>query len=766
MIGMTISHYQILEKLGEGGMGVVYKAEDTRLKRTVALKFLPPELTRDPAAKERFTHEAQAASALDHPNICAVYEINDTDDGQIFMAMACYEGESLKQKIERGPLTPEEATSIATQVAQGLARAHEAGIVHRDIKPANIMVTSRGEVKIVDFGLAKLSGRTLLTKTGTTLGTAAYMSPEQARSESADQRTDIWSLGVVLYEMLTGERPFQSDYESALVYSILNEDPKPVREHRSEVPEALEKIARRAMAKRTEDRYQSAAELLGDLESYKAGSQLSKQTRKLPTKKRRRVYGGLVALVLIAVVATIFYTTGRSEVIDSIAVLPLENLSGDPEQQYLAEGVHEALTTDLAKLSGFRRVIARSSTRRYRQSDKSLSLIARELDVAALITGSVQQSGERVQVTVQLIKAATEEHLWAERYERDMLDVLSLQNDIVAAITRQVRLQLTPQEVAKLAGARKVNPKAYEAYLRGKFHLNKFTPEGFEKGLAYLHQAIEIDSTEAFAYAALSLGYSMMGHEAMPDKFMQAKAAAAKALELDEMLPEAHEALAEIALYQDWDLSAAGDAFRRVIDLNPNLADAHAHFAWYHLLYGRKDEAFAEIKRAQELDPLTPLWTAWRGWIFWWSGEYEKAKEEAKKAIEINPNFPWGLYVLGGVLAEEGKFPEANEVHEKLAANAPYLSWALGHTYALAGRRDDALRIAATLEKDPAPLTTWGLAEIYAALGDKDNAFRWLEESYNCRFSWILWIKQVPTLRSLHDDPRFQEMERRLDVPN
>ncbi|HEY9784534.1 MAG TPA: protein kinase [Candidatus Obscuribacterales bacterium] len=769
MIGQTISHYKVLEKLGEGGMGVVYKAQDLKLDRLVALKFLPPEFTRDAQAKQRFINEAKAASALDHPNICTVYEIGETPDGQFFIVMAYYDGETLSERIQHGPMHVNEIIAIAMQVAEGLQAAHDHGIVHRDIKSSNIMLTAKGQAKIMDFGLARRFEQTILTRTGSTVGTVPYMSPEQARGETVDHRTDIWSLGVMLYEMISGQLPFQSAYSEAIIYSILNQDPAPLASLRNDVPAGLERIVIKALQKNLPDRYQAITDLHTDLTTLRKQLESGEEVQlaKVRTgKKRLQLFGAIAIFVALLVSAVLYFYPGKVSALDSLAVLPLENLSGDPDQQYLAEGVHEALITDLAKLSGLRRVIARSSMRRYRESDKPLPQIARELGVDALITGSVQLAGERVQVTVQLIKAATEEHLWVDRYERNLHDVLSLQNDIVAAITRQIRLQVTPQEEAKLAGARRVNPKAYEAYLRGKFHLNKFTPEGFQKGLEYLHQAVEIDPAEPFAYAGLALGYSLIGHEAMPDKFTRAKAASAKALELDHSLPEAVEALAEIKLYHDWDFPGAGDAFRRVIDLNPNLAEAHAHFAWYHVLYGRKDEAFAEAKRAQELDPLTPLWTAWRGWIFWWAGEYERAKEEAKKAIEIDPNFPWGLYVLGGVLAEEGKYHEAIELHNKLAANIPALSWALGHTYALAGRRDDAQRIAAALEQKAGPMTTWGLAEIYAAVGDKDNAFRWLEEGFRLRFSWIPWIKQTPTLKSLHNDPRFQEMERRLKLPN
>lgn len=770
MIGQTISHYKILEKLGEGGMGVVYKAQDTKLDRLVALKFLPPEFTRDAQAKQRFVNEAKAASSLDHPNICTVYEVGETTDGQLFISMAYYHGETLSERINRGPLDVSEVMGLAVQIVEGLQAAHDLGIVHRDIKSSNIFITTRGQAKILDFGLAHRLDQTMLTRTGSTVGTVPYMSPEQTRGETVDHRTDIWSLGVVLYEMIAGRLPFQSAYSEAIIYCILNEDPPPIASLRSDVPAGFEEIVIKALQKNLSNRYQTITDLHTDLISNKKQLKSGEEVplAKVRTGKRRpQVFGYMAVFVALLVLVVLYFIyPGKASALDTLAVLPLENLSGDPDQQYLADGVHEALTTDLAKLSGFRRVISRSSTRRYRESDKPLPQIARELNVAVLMTGSVRQVAERVQITLQLIKAATEEIIWAERYERDLRDVLWLQNDIVGAISQKMNLHLSPQEQSRLAVARKINPKAYEAYLRGKFHLNTFTPEGYEKGLAYLHQAIEIDPAEPLAYAELALGYSLIGHDAYPDKFIRAKAAAARAIELDDMLPEAHEALAEIAFYYEWDIPRADEIFRRVIELNPNFANAHGHYSWIHVAYGRKEEAIAEGMRSVELDPLTPIWTAWTGWVYWWAGEYEKAKEKARKAIEIIPNFSWGLYVLGGVLAEQGKFEEAIQVHTLLAEQHPRLRWALGHTYALAGQREEALRIALALEKNPLPITTWGLAEIYTALGDKDKAFQWLEESIRQRVSWIVWIHQAPTLNSLHDDPRFLEMVRRLNLPN
>jgi TolB-like protein/Tfp pilus assembly protein PilF len=633
------------------------------------------------------------------------------------------------------------------------------------------MITEDGVAKIVDFGLAKLAGRTKVTKTGTTLGTAAYMSPEQARGEVVDHRTDIWSLGVVLYEMVTGQLPFQGEYEQAVVYSILNEEPEPLTGLRTGIPMELERIVSKAMAKEPTERYQHVDEMLVDLKSItkdlKSRPVAIKERARLQKRKRPYVYGIVTALVILFLaVGYFFFTAGPSETIDSIAVLPLENLSGDSEQEYFVDGMTDALIGELAQMSALR-VISRTSVMQYKGTRMPLPEIAKKLSVDAVVEGTVLRVGERVRITAQLIGAVPERHLWAESYERDLTDILMLQREVARAIAREIRVKLTPQEETLLARTREVNPETYEAYLRGMFYLNKYTPEGIEKGLAYLHEAVEKDPADPLAYAGLAIGYNIIAHTPSPPPYAlpRARAAALRALELDENLAEVHLALAMIKIYSDWDRPGAEQAYRRALELNPNLALARAHYGWSLEIDGRVEEALAELNQAQKLDPLAPIYPAWSGWMYFWEGDYDAAIEEAQKSLELNPDFPIGLYVLGCGYAAKGKYEEAIETHQKAALASPDFKWGLGQTYALAGRREEALEVAAELESQAKGWDTFGLAEIYAALGEKDEAFRWLEAAYQQRHPYIQWFMRDGSFDPLKDDPRYDELAQRLNLP-
>ena len=768
--------YRIVEEIGRGGMGVVYKAEDIKLKRTVALKFLPHQWTSDPDARERFVQEARAASALDHPNICNIHEIEETEDGRMYIAMAYYEGESLRDKIKRGPLKKEEALDIILQTVRGMSKAHQKGIIHRDLKPANILVTDEGVVKVVDFGLAKLAGQVKITREGTTVGTVAFMSPEQAKGEALDQRTDIWSLGVVLYEMLSGRLPFKGDYEQSVIHAILNHDPEPITRIRKDIPKELDHVLGKSLEKRTVDRYQGMNEFLGDLEAVAEGIRpIKAKARPLRGRifgmRKTHAYAGMAGLGLLIVLAVLGPFRKHVQAYDSIAVMPLENLSGDPEQDSLVESIHDDLITNLAGLSGLKTVIARRTVMRFKGKDTAPQKIAQELRVKALITGALRRSEDRVRITVQLIEPTAGAQVWGNSYERDIRDILSLENEVVAAIAREVNLRLTPQERSRLASVRTVNAEAYVAYTKGRFYLNRLTPEGLQKGLEYMQQAIEKDPTSPLPHAALALGYCRIGHttEPPPDAFAKAKAAAIKAEELGGMLAETEAALAQIKLFDEWDWAGGGQSLQRALTLNPSLADAQRMYSWYLVLIGRKDDGIAAMKRAIEIDPLTPLWSSDLGWQCWSAGRYQEAMDAAQKALELNPNFDQALGLIGNLYAEKGMFEEAIAAHQKLSAVNPRLKWDLVRTYVLAGREDEARKmLAGLLEGEPKPtgaVDGWFLPAVYASLGETDEAFRWLDAAVKEHNSFIPWMRDNPNFAPLRSDPRFQELVRYMKLP-
>jgi len=776
MIGKTISHYKILEKFGEGGMGIIYKAEDTKLKRTVALKFLPPELTRDKEAKKRFIQEAQAASALDHPNICTIHEIGETEEGQMFIVMACYEGESLKDKIDRGPLPIDEVIHIVIQIAEGLRKAHSKNIIHRDIKPANILITEDEQIKIVDFGLAKLAGRTMLTKEGTTLGTVAYMSPEQTQGTDVDHRADIWALGVVLYEILSGERPFKGDYEQAMMYSIMNEEPRPVIELRPEIPLSLEQVVSKALEKDRDKRYQSVTELLDDLKSISEGivpEAIKTRVRKAQLRNRKKVIlYSLSTFLLVAAVIVVSFLMRRSQTIDSIAVLPLKNLTGDAEQEYFVDGVTDELIGELGQLSGLKRVISRTSVMQYKETDKSLSDIARELNVDAIVEGTVYQVGDSIRVRFQLIDVLPEEqNLWGETYKKSMRDVLMMYSEVAQVVAREIKMGLTKQEKTRFTTIRQVNTEAYEAYLKGMSYIYKLNPQDIEVGMHYFESALEEDPDFALVHTGVALGWCLnqvMGSLTPSETTPPFRAAAQRAMDLDSTLAETHYANAFVKWFS-WDWKGAEEAFKRAIEINPNYPDARAQYSQLLAILKRPEEAIVQVQKAIELDPFNPVIMGLYGSTFSMTGRYDEGMTMAHKELRVSPNSSLGLQTLWWGHHYKEEYDQAFE-----GAKAFYTAMGLAPIVQIieqgyeTGGYFEAMRGAAeamALASQEHYMQPYWLAILYAVAGEKEKCLDWLEKGYETKDPMHAYITELDLRSLIHDEPRYDELLRKMNLP-
>lgn len=787
MIGKQILHYRIIEKLGAGGMGVVYKAEDTKLKRMIALKFLPPHVSLDNEAKERFMHEAQAASALDHNNICTIYEIGESEDGQMYMSMALYEGETLQDEIERGPLPLEEAINIAVQIAEGLAKAHEKDIVHRDIKPANIMITSDRVAKILDFGLAKLSGRTKLTKEGTTIGTVAYMSPEQVRGEKADHRTDIWALGVILYEMITGKSPFKGEYDQAIMYSIVNEEPEPLNTVRTEMQMELKQIVKKCLQKNPVNRYQHAEGLAVDLRRMKAQSESGEKKVSRPAQwkwKNRYFIAGAAMMVVILLMVLLprsktpeegIIETSKNESIpewqNSIAVLPFKNISADKEQEYFCDGMTEQLITNLSNLPNIK-VIANTSVMHFKNSNETIQQIAHELGVDHILDGSVRKSGNKIRVTAQLINTEDGSLLWAKDYDRALRDIFDLQDNLSNAIVEALRINLTGEQRAAFTKRYTDNHEAYQLYLKGLYHARMYTPEGVNRAIEYFNKAIAIDPNYSLAYDGLAYCYYAGSwwspwNEVIP----KARAFAKKALEIDPTLAEAHSSLGVIYTWADYDWSAAEQEFKQAISLNPNAASAHLWYGFLLLVLGQSDESIAEFSRAVELDPLSAEANTSLGAILFYLNRYDEAMKQLRTTIELEPNYWFAHLYHARVQEQKGNFDAAiSELEEtKSMKGAAWEVWsAQGYAYAVSGNKDMAQKIIYELKEQSKQsfVPPYNLATVYAGLGEKDRAFEYLEKEYEQGYYYLCYLGVDPELDSLRSDPRFATLLKKLGMPD
>ncbi len=763
LIAALSDRYAIERELGAGGMATVYLAEDLKHHRKVAVKVLRPELAAT-LGPERFLREIEIAANLSHPHILPLHDSGEAD-GFLYYVMPYVEGESLRERLDReGKLSVEHMVRLTDDVAAALSYAHDHGIVHRDVKPENIMLTG-GRAVVADFGIARAvtaAGGERLTGTGIAIGTPAYMSPEQAMGlAEVDARSDVYALGCVVYEMVGGRPPFEGPTPQALLAKHAVDAAPGLRTSDPTIPVYVERAVEKALAKNPADRFHTPSAFA---EALTTGTVVARVGRR--RRWPRRTVAAAVGVALLAVAGWWISRVFTGGGIESLVVLPFYNVSGDSEQEYLVAGMHEALIGKLGQIGGLR-VIRRTSAMRYRDSDKSIPEIARELNVDAVVEASVTMAGNSVSMEVQLIAALPEEQdLWSRAYDRNVDDLFLMYSDVARAIARQIEIELTPQEETRLADARRVDPETYGAYLKGMFYLNKSAPEDFQRGLAYLQEAVEKSPADPLAYAGLALAYATLGHGPAPpvDAWPRARAAALRAVRLDSTLAEGHAALADVKLYYEWDWAGAEQAFRRANELNPSLAMNHYHHAWYHILFGRLDEALVEHKRAQELDPLTPLHTVWIPGLYMYAARYEEALAEARKTLERYPDNAMVLFVLGTSAAQLGLYEEAIAAHEKMAAINPSWKFALGRTYAVAGRTDEALRMLAELEaQEPTSWGALGLAELHTALGNKDEAFRWL--AYDLPHAWLPWSRMNPSLEPLRDDPRFQDLLRRMNLP-
>ncbi len=796
MIEEIISHFRVIEKLGAGGMGVVYKAVDTRLDRPVALKFLPENMLQDAQALDRFRREARAASALNHPGICTIYDIGE-QDGRGFIAMEFIDGETLRSHIHgKAVLALEEVLKLGIQIAEALDVAHAEGIIHRDIKPANIFVTKRGQAKLLDFGLAKLVPKGVArvgsdfggelpgssSIVGIISGTPSYMSPEQVRGDDLDPRTDIFSLGLLLYEMATGRQAFSGATGGKIIEAVLTRSPVPARSINPDIPPRLEEIINKALHKDREHRYQQAADIRTDLQQLQrdtdsgtvsgwraaeegAGSVLASTTRHLHSSRKHRAQN-------LTAQTSALRPQRVSKIIDSLAVLPFENASRDPENEYLSDGISASLINILATVPKLR-VMAQSTVFRYKGRQIDPQAVGHDLNVRAVLTGRIMQSGASLRIGTELVDVATGSQLWGAQYDRKLGDIFAIQDEISNEISGKLRLKLTRAEKKRLTKRQTDDAEAYRLYLKGRHHWNRWTEDGFYKAIEYFQQAVEKDPSYALAYTGLADSYVLLGWNSyLPpkDAFPKGKMAAMQALRLDPKLGEAHTPLAAVLWLYDWKWQETQTEFERSLALNPAHPTASHWYAEYLMTMGRHVEAIARIKNSQELDPLSLIISVAIGRDFYMARRYDDALEQLHRTVELDPNYPVTYWVLGLLLRKMGRYELAiaeGEKGVKLSGDSSMMNAALAQTFATAGERKKAIRILDDLtnlakQKYVAP---YFFAGIHVGLGEDDRAIEYLEKSYEEHSHWLIYLHLDPSMDGLRTNPRFQDLSRRVGLP-